>query len=268
MTFVQVCSFYRTENITMSSRVPLLINDQEHDTENVYQNGNSQSYHEEQEYSDKFSPKMQYISTVFRFLMHVLALWGIVSLGLLISTALHPKSSLEYSPHMSYSHEAIRKIDGYHPETLPTFLNLCDCGNSIREAISRNCTYDTLATAWLPPYCRDDELTVEFDKAGPGPDGAWAYFADEKGKFLLNRSEVAALGDIGGSFWASRDWHIVHCLFYWQKYHRMRDTKIIMEERFDSLHHVKHCERLIRNPTPDHLFLIEVPVTMNSSKDA
>jgi hypothetical protein len=253
----------------MSSRVPLLTNDQEHDTENVSQNGNSPSYHEEQEYNGTRSSKIQYISTAFQLLIHVLALWGIVSLGLLVFTALQPSGSLEYSPHMSYSHEAIGKIDGYHPETpLLPLLNLCDCGNSIREAISRKCTYDTLATAWLPPYCRDDEFTSEFDKAGPGPDGAWAYFADEEGKLPLNRSEVAALGDIGGSFWASRDWHIVHCLFYWLKYHRMRHTKIIMEERFDSLHHVKHCGRLIRNPMPDHIFLIEVPVTMNSSKDA
>ncbi|UKZ80160.1 hypothetical protein TrVFT333_007917 [Trichoderma virens FT-333] len=110
-------------------------------------------------------------------------------------------------------------------------------------------------------------MTAEFDSAGPGPDGAWSYFANEEGRLSLNRSEVAALGDIGGSFWASRDWYIVHCLFSWQKYHRMRRTKIIMEERFDILHHVKHSGRLIRNPTPDPIFLIEVLVTMNSRKD-
>ncbi|EFY85105.1 hypothetical protein J3459_011874 [Metarhizium acridum] len=253
----------------MSSRVPLLTYDQEHDAEDVFENGHSPSYHEKKGYNDTRSPKMQYISRAFQFLTRVLAIWGIVSLGLQASSALQPSSSSSgHSSHMSQSHKAISKIDGYHPEVLPPLLNLCDCGTSIREAISRNCTYDTLATAWLPPYCRDDELTAEFDKAGPGPDGAWAYFADEEGKVPLNKSEVAALGDTGGSFWASRDWHIAHCLFYWQKYHRMRHTKIIMEERFDSLHHVKHCGRLIRNPTPDHFFLIEVPVTMNSSKDA
>ncbi|KAL6808387.1 hypothetical protein V8C40DRAFT_278849 [Trichoderma camerunense] len=219
----------------MSSRVPLLTNDQEHDIENVPQNEYSSSYHDEHGDNDTYTPKTQYFSTAFRLLMHALAFWGI------------PSTSVEYSPHMSNSHKAISRIDGYHLETLPPLLNLCDCGDSIREAISRNCIYDTLATAWLPPYCRDEELTAEFDKAGPGPDGAWAYFADQEGKVPLNRSEVAALGDKGGSFWASRDWHI---------------------ERFDSLHHVQHCVRLIRNPTPDHFFLIEVPVTMNSSKDA
>ncbi|OTA92519.1 hypothetical protein M434DRAFT_60995, partial [Hypoxylon sp. CO27-5] len=149
--------------------------------------------------------------------------------------------------------------DVYRPDTLPLGLNLCDCGRTISEALLRDCIYDTLSTAWLPPYCRDDELTAEFDQAGPGPQGTWEYFADKDGKTPLNRTQVAALGETDGSFWASRDWHIVHCLFYWQKYYRMRDTEIIMEKRFDSLRHVKHCGRLIRNPTPDHFFLIEVP---------
>ncbi|KAK4443532.1 hypothetical protein QBC34DRAFT_310822, partial [Podospora aff. communis PSN243] len=100
------------------------------------------------------------------------------------------------------------------------------------------------------------------------PDGGWDYFADENGTVKLDIEQIAALAEVGGSFWASRDWHIVHCLFYWQKYTRMRFTNLIMEERFDGVHHVKHCARLIRNPVPDHFFLIEVQVTMNSSKDA
>lgn len=217
--------------------------------------------------------KMHYLSITFQLLTRTLAILGLISLGLQVSEALRARRSSVLPSQVSLPtpsqcpHEDVYKIDGYHPETLPPRLSLCDCGSTIGEALLRNCTYDTLSTAWLPPYCRDDELTAEFDMAGPGPEGAWEYFADEEGKVPLDRTQVAALGETGGSFWASRNWHIVHCLFYWQKYHRMRYTNIIMEERFDSLHHVKHCGRLIRNPTPDHLFLIEVPVMMNSSKD-
>ncbi|RDA95408.1 hypothetical protein CP533_3436 [Ophiocordyceps camponoti-saundersi (nom. inval.)] len=157
--------------------------------------------------------------------------------------------------------------DPYHPETLEPGRNTCHCGNTIKEALARGCVYDTMATAWLPPYCRDEKLTAEFDKSGPGPNGQWSYFADKAGIEPLTTSQMAGLGETGGSFWASRDWHIVHCLFYWQKYVRMRETGVVMEERFDSLDHVKHCSRLIRNPIPDHFFLIEVPVRMNSSMD-
>jgi hypothetical protein len=218
--------------------------------------------------------KIRRLAAIFQVFTFALAVWGMISLGLEASSVLRARresrraSQVSPLPLWPHPQQADFKIDVYRPATLPPGLNLCDCGTTIREALSRDCVYDTLSTAWLPPYCRDGELTAEFDKAGPGPEGAWEYFADAEGKLPLSLKQVAALGETGGSFWASRDWHIVHCLFYWQKYVRMRSTNIVMEERFDSLHHVKHCGRLIRNPVPDHFFLIEVPVMMNSSKDA
>lgn len=51
----------------------------------------------------------------------------------------------------------------------------CSCGESVAEAISRGCKYDLLASAWLPKQCRDDELSAEFDRSGPGLDGEWTY---------------------------------------------------------------------------------------------
>ncbi|KAH6641166.1 hypothetical protein F5144DRAFT_506199 [Chaetomium tenue] len=236
--------------------------------------GGFQGYELKVAASDRPFPwAMRYMFTIFKLFTRVFAVWGLISLGLEASKVLHKMQSSEETPHVSpfspppHLDQISYKIDVYRPATLPPGLNLCDCGSTIREARSRGCIYDTLSTAWLPPYCRDGELTAEFDNAGPGPEGSWEYFADKEGKVALDLEQVAALGETGGSFWASRDWHIVHCLFYWQKYVRMRTTNIVMEERFDSLHHVKHCTRLIRNPVPDHFFLIEVPVTMNSSKD-
>ncbi|KAK5657145.1 hypothetical protein OQA88_3202 [Cercophora sp. LCS_1] len=160
--------------------------------------------------------------------------------------------------------------DVYRPSTLPTGLSICDCGSSVQEALSLGCIYDTLATAWLPPACRDDALTAQFDRAGPGEDGAWSYFADEAGAIPLTIADVAALGGTeNNTFWASRTWHMTHCIFYWQKYWRMRRTGAVMEERFDSLAHVKHCGELLLNPHPPKTDkLLEVPVMMNSSMAA
>ncbi|GAW18400.1 hypothetical protein ANO14919_078750 [Xylariales sp. No.14919] len=185
-------------------------------------------------------------------LIFLLATWGLACLVLLAVRRLVFPGPLE--------------PDVYRPETLPRGLTDCYCGVTIDEARALNCVYDTLSTAWLPPYCRDDELTEEFDRAGPGANGAWEYFADSNGTSLLTRHEIGLLGETGSSFWTSRDWHIAHCLFYWQKYHRMRITNIVMEKRFDTMHHIKHCSRLARNPVPDHFFLIEVPVQMNSTE--
>ncbi|KAI8623074.1 hypothetical protein F5Y19DRAFT_459851 [Xylariaceae sp. FL1651] len=159
-----------------------------------------------------------------------------------------------------------RQNDVYRPETLRPGVNKCLCGHTKEEAISLGCAYDSLATAWLPQECRDDELTEKFDNAGPG--GRWNYYLDENGTIpITSKSAIADLGPAGGSFWASRDWHIAHCVFYWQKYKRMAQTGVIMEARYDTLHHVEHCGKLILNKPPDYFFLIEVPVRMNGSFD-
>lgn len=51
----------------------------------------------------------------------------------------------------------------------------CDCGDSIAEAKSMGCEYDTMAAAWLPPYCMDKALMAESDKDEDGPGGRWQY---------------------------------------------------------------------------------------------
>ena len=154
--------------------------------------------------------------------------------------------------------------DVYRPSTLEPDRNVCDCGNNTREARRRGCVYDALAAAWLPPYCRDAELTDEFNRSGPGPGGSWAYFADEEGRTPISEDEMAKSGDTEGAFWCTREWHVAHCMFYWQKYTRMRDTGVIMERRFDGVAHVRHCRRLVMNSRPDRPVLIRVNVQMNS----
>lgn len=51
----------------------------------------------------------------------------------------------------------------------------CYCGNSTMEAKSMGCKYDSLAAAWLPEHCRDDELTAEFELSGPGENGTVSH---------------------------------------------------------------------------------------------
>lgn len=155
--------------------------------------------------------------------------------------------------------------DVYRPETLAPGLSLCDCGATVAQALALSCVYVPVATAWLPPYCRDDALSAEFDRSGPGPGGAWGYFADEAATRPLGLGELGRRGEAGGSFWAYLDWHVAHCAFYWQKYHRIRDTGAVLELRYDRIEHVRHCSGLLMSPPADRNFTIEVPVTMNSS---
>ncbi|KAI2863428.1 hypothetical protein CBS147343_2015 [Aspergillus niger] len=221
--------------------------------------------------SDLFAKarKRHYQCSLSQAITYLLAVWGFISVCYntyrLISTSLSPHTP---SPDAAKTQEVDSNPHDHHPEALPHGLNVCDCGTTIEEALSLNCIYDSLSAAWLPPYCRDDELTAQFERAGPGPNGTWSFFYDENGTMPISKAEIAALGETGGSFWASEEWHAAHCLFYWQKYYRMKDTGVILEARFDSLHHVKHCTQLIMDPGPGYFVLIEVPVVMNSSANA
>jgi hypothetical protein len=132
----------------------------------------------------------------------------------------------------------------------------CNCGSSIAEAISLGCKYDDLAVAWLPPYCRDDELLAEFNRSGHGPGGSWYYYADDDNKMtsrLLSKTEVSMLAEQPlekAHFWTTWEWHIMHCSFYWRKEFRMRNRGFTVEARYDKEIHVQHCQNVFLDRTP------------------
>lgn len=126
----------------------------------------------------------------------------------------------------------------------------CDCGHSVAEALTLGCKYDSLAAAWLPAHCRDDELTAEFEQAGDGPNGSWTYWADTKHTQVVGLDEIAAMADDPARrFHMSSHWHVVHCIFYWRKEHRARFNGKMVEPRSDNEKHIKHCGKIFLNPT-------------------
>jgi hypothetical protein len=135
-----------------------------------------------------------------------------------------------------------------HSSQDPALLG-CNCGNSVAEAISRGCKFDSLATAWLPDHCRDDELTAEFQTAGDGRNGTWPYWADVDHKVELSLEQVAALADDPhGIVHTGPEYHKVHCIFYWRKQFRSRTKlkgKMIVEPMIDNEGHIKHCGKVI-----------------------
>ena len=158
------------------------------------------------------------IRVLYQILARVLALWG--CLALLFMTI------------------NTRGVSGKR------YTGDCDCGTSTVEAKNRGCTWDSLAGAWLPDRCRDEELTAIFEKTGPN--GTWTYYADEKQTMSLSETEVSLLADgLDTTYWVTLDWHIEHCLFYWKKSQRARWTQKLLESRFDNLDHIEHCEDLI-----------------------
>jgi hypothetical protein len=134
----------------------------------------------------------------------------------------------------------------YH--TAP-MLKSCDCGNSTAEAATLGCKYDSLAAAWLPEHCRDDELTEEFERSGPGVDGAWTYWADTAHTQEISVEEIAKMADNQElRFHMSGHWHVLHCIFYWRKEHRARFNGKMVEPRSDNEKHIKHCGQILQDP--------------------
>lgn len=183
-------------------------------------------------------------------LMVVIAL--AVSLLFLISlghwifiTFIHPsdRTAFETSPYGDHSqHEGIQQA--VSTMVAPGVVHgrvTCNCGDSVSEARSRGCKYDTIMAAWLPPHCRDDELIERFNHAGPGHDGAWQYYSDANKTRQLTLDEVAELADVGGYFFVSHGWHVRHCHFAWLKLFRSRWTGVQMNLRDDTETHITHC---------------------------
>ncbi|MCJ1363531.1 hypothetical protein MMC16_002638 [Acarospora aff. strigata] len=140
----------------------------------------------------------------------------------------------------------------------------CSCGNSIEEAKSLDCEYDTLASAWLPPACRDEELTAEFDRAGPEPDGSWVYYTDLSKSGTYSIDEVAALADRPIYYYNTKEWHVAHCTYNWRKAVRAHFTGVTLELRADTEDHVKHCEAMIKNPYPLDAVIVVSAVTLDA----
>lgn len=128
---------------------------------------------------------------------------------------------------------------------------VCHCGSSIAEAKSLGCKYDSLSTSWLPPICRDDELTAEFDRSGTGPDGEWLYYTEDNiNSTTLTLDELAMRAEMKTSderiFWVSADWHMAHCFFYWRKIERSRKRGTTIEnfQFSDRGGHADHCTEM------------------------
>ncbi|EDU43212.1 hypothetical protein L13192_04202 [Pyrenophora tritici-repentis] len=117
----------------------------------------------------------------------------------------------------------------------------CSCGETLASALALDCKFDVLSSAWLPPRCRDDIVTAEFEHAGPGPGGAWTYFEDENGTIPIDVSKLGELTNTGRKYHATNVWHMIHCFYFWKKQYRVRFTGVVVERWGDTEPHIDHC---------------------------
>lgn len=141
----------------------------------------------------------------------------------------------------------------------------CNCGDTISEALTNNCRYDSFAAAWLPPHCRNDALVDAFERAGPNPDGSWNYYADRNKTQRLSLEQVSQLPETdGGHFFATHHWHLVHCAYYWKKMFLAPKEGTIIEKRYDNLAHLEHCQMMFLKRDALDTIVTEAGVSLHS----
>ncbi|KAE8381326.1 hypothetical protein BDV26DRAFT_278892 [Aspergillus bertholletiae] len=142
----------------------------------------------------------------------------------------------------------------------------CNCGETIEEAIANNCKYDSIAAAWLPPACRNDELLEQFERSGPNSDGSWMYYADRNKTRVLSLEEVSQLPKTGSHFFTTHQWHLVHCAYYWKKMFLAAETGTVIEARYNNLAHINHCEMMFLKRDTLDTIVTEAGVSLHSDR--
>lgn len=127
-------------------------------------------------------------------------------------------------------------------KNLEALIGSCYCGRSVAEAKRLGCKYDSVTISWLPLHCFDEELSNEFNSAGPG--GEWPYYADLEGTRRLTLEEVALLADTDSEFFTTHLWHLTHCNYVWRKLLRSLENGIQLERSTASMSHIEHCATL------------------------
>lgn len=102
-----------------------------------------------------------------------------------------------------------------------------------------------MAAAWLPPKCRDEELSNKWATKGNYINGTWNYWADYNRTERLTEEEVAMLGGTKTKFYMDWNWHVGHCVYYWEKSYRTSFTGVTLEPRYNKGGHISHCTDVI-----------------------
>jgi len=141
---------------------------------------------------------------------------------------------------------------------------VCGCGSSIPEAIFRGCKFDSLASAWLPEVCRNDELTAKFEQSGPGPNGTWTWFGDRSGEAVLSLEDVAWRAAYDGDYWVTHGYQTMRCFMLWERESEVWTSGSQMENRaFD---HIEHCEHDMRSCRPADEIAIHLTTHLRGDK--
>jgi hypothetical protein len=139
-----------------------------------------------------------------------------------------------------------------HPGSpLPYVPHERPCGLTAEEARAAGCTFDIMTATWLPDECYDDEITSAFRAHGP-----WEFYTNTSDFEFTptirwpSENQLTLLSDeksVGEQrfAWATRRYHLTHCIFLLRRLHRLVDGGKRLDSESWDYHHSKHCGDMI-----------------------
>jgi hypothetical protein len=123
------------------------------------------------------------------------------------------------------------------------------CGSSVKEAVSRGCTWDPLAKHWLPTECPriGSEEYASHD---------WKYYTTQDG--LETIEDITGLAGSGDAWWSTEKEHSMHCAYLLTRMGYVLSTSGRAEDILKKFKHTKHCamfllDRALLSPTADNI---------------
>jgi hypothetical protein len=117
---------------------------------------------------------------------------------------------------------------------IPSEQQHSHCGNSTAEALARNCHFDVFSFGWHPPNCWDEELYNDFLDRHRGV----LYWETTDGTPVSVEEVMRGEHSFLITTW---EFHLVHCLYAWEKTTRAVLMKKPLDEWSPKYGHAKHC---------------------------
>lgn len=122
-----------------------------------------------------------------------------------------------------------------------------DCGQSVAEAKAKNCNWDELTKAWLPPECPlwgIDEYKREGMIYSPFTNTTgWDYYQDRNGTIQVNLLALAKdeERDPTTTLWTSQRQHYTHCAWSLKRILWTYENGLGHYNKISVAHHYNHC---------------------------
>ncbi|WEW58383.1 hypothetical protein PRK78_003851 [Emydomyces testavorans] len=189
------------------------------------------------------------------FVIIITSIIAVLALSVIISKSLEENTRDSSSSYFRSAFSSPNSFISSGQPSNPKFP-VTTCGRTRSEALSRNCTFDVLASAWIPPLCYDAQLvrlsqSENTTLASLGGSGPFPWWLDDNHTVSVAQDKLSSLDSMVAYTWET--FHVAHCLYKWQwllkATERMRkgEKGVWVHDQVITPGHIRHCNEIIAN---------------------